>query len=136
MSALRERFKLATILFLSVQMSACGTILYPERRGRDAGRLDVGVVLLDAVWLLFGLIPGLIAFAVDFSTGAIYVPEGGDFTKLRTIRFDPAATSHEELEALISRETGQTFRFSDERVQYSRVKNKEEAAQRFAGLEQ
>ena len=31
---------------------------------------DVGPIVGDAVWLLFGILPGLIAFGVDFGTGA------------------------------------------------------------------
>jgi hypothetical protein len=54
----------------------CGTIIYPERRGQTAGRIDVGIALLDGLGLLVFLIPGVIAFAVDFSTGAIYLPSG------------------------------------------------------------
>src|SRR5262249_47382389 len=59
---------------LVFQLAGCGTILYPERRGQVGGRLDVGVVVLDAIGLLFFLIPGIIAFAVDFSNGTIYLP--------------------------------------------------------------
>lgn len=55
-------------------MNGCGTILYPDRRGQTGGRIDIGVALLDAIGLLFFIIPGVIAFAVDFSTGAIYLP--------------------------------------------------------------
>lgn len=55
-------------------LTGCGTILYPDRRGQTGGRIDVGVALLDAIGLLFFIIPGVIAFAVDFSTGAIYLP--------------------------------------------------------------
>jgi hypothetical protein len=54
--------------------SGCGTILYPERRGQPAGRLDWGIVALDAVGLLFFFVPGVIAFAVDFNNGTIYLP--------------------------------------------------------------
>lgn len=54
--------------------SGCGTIFYPERRGQPAGDLDWKIVALDALGLLFFFIPGIIAFAVDFSTGAIYLP--------------------------------------------------------------
>lgn len=61
----------ATIAFYSV---SCGTILYPERRGQPRGIIDPGVLLLDAVGLVFFIVPGLVAFAVDFSTGAIYYP--------------------------------------------------------------
>jgi len=58
--------------------TSCGTILYPERRNQKAGHLDPGVVVLDAVGLLFFLVPGVVAFAVDFTTGAIYLPEGDE----------------------------------------------------------
>ena len=55
----------------------CGTLLYPERRGQTQGRLDADVVILDGIGLLFFILPGLFAFAVDFITGAIYLPAGG-----------------------------------------------------------
>jgi hypothetical protein len=54
--------------------SGCGTILHPERRGQPAGPLEWGVVALDALGLLLFFVPGVIAFAVDFATGAIYLP--------------------------------------------------------------
>jgi len=135
---LTQGLKLILVMWLSFQLTACGTILYPERRNKEPGRLDVGVVLLDAFWVLVGVIPGIIAFAVDFSTGAIYVPESrlsATTDGMRVVHFDPANTSRAELEALIRRETGQPeFRFSDERVQYTRVKSKEEAGAYFATL--
>jgi hypothetical protein len=61
----------ATIPFIS---TSCGTLLYPERRGQPRGVIDPGVLLLDAVGLIFFVVPGIVAFAVDFSTGAIYFP--------------------------------------------------------------
>jgi hypothetical protein len=66
---------LVALIFL-LQIVGCGTIIYPERRGQTAGRIDVGIALLDGLGLLVFLIPGVIAFAVDFSTGAIYLPSG------------------------------------------------------------
>jgi len=62
---------------LVVQLLGCGTILYPERRNQPAGKYDTDVVVLDAIGLFFFILPGVIAFAVDFSTGAIYLPRGG-----------------------------------------------------------
>jgi len=59
---------------LITQLYGCGTILYPERRGQRTGTVDVGITVMDALWLLVFIIPGLVAFAVDFSTGAIYLP--------------------------------------------------------------
>ena len=59
---------------LSFALTGCGTVLHPERRGQAAGRLDWGVVALDAVGLCFFFLPGVIAFAVDFNNGTIYLP--------------------------------------------------------------
>lgn len=62
---------------LSANLASCGTILYPERKGQIDGQLDTGVVILDAIGLLFFVVPGVIAFAVDFSNGTIYLPGSG-----------------------------------------------------------
>lgn len=62
---------------LVTQVTACGTLLYPERRGQTNGQIDVGVAALDAIGLLFFFVPGVVAFGVDFITGAIYLPGGG-----------------------------------------------------------
>ena len=61
---------------LLLQISSCGYLLYPERRGQTGERIDVGIAVLDAIGLLFFIIPGLIAFAVDFTNGTIYLPPG------------------------------------------------------------
>lgn len=55
-----------------LQLSACGTIFYPERKGTKSGEIDPVVAVADAIGLLFFFIPGVIAFAVDFSNGTIY----------------------------------------------------------------
>ncbi len=60
---------------LVTQLSACGTIFYPERRGQLTGEIDPGVAILNGIGLLFYLVPGLVAFGVDFATGAIYLPD-------------------------------------------------------------
>lgn len=71
-----NRFTVVALVFLVAITSACGYILYPERHGQTQGRVDPAVVALDAASLLFGIVPGIIAFAVDLSTGAIYLPPG------------------------------------------------------------
>jgi hypothetical protein len=54
----------------------CGTLFHSERCGRPhAGRIDWKVAAFDALGLLLFFVPGVIAFVVDFSTGAIYLPE-------------------------------------------------------------
>lgn len=56
-------------------LAGCGMIIHPERRNQPpGGSMDWSIFALDAVGLLLFFIPGVIAFAVDFSTGAIYLP--------------------------------------------------------------
>jgi hypothetical protein len=62
---------IVAVLFIT-QITACGTLLYPERRGQTNGQIDIGVAALDAIGLLFFFVPGVVAFGVDFITGAIY----------------------------------------------------------------
>jgi hypothetical protein len=92
-------------------LSSCGTILYPDRAyQKERGTLDPAIAVLDGIGLLFGIIPGLVAFAVDFTTGAIYFPAGhepGD--EERTI-FDQvdaeAKLDKREIERILALHTG------------------------------
>ena len=59
---------------LATSLSGCGTLLYPERKGQGSGRLDPSIVILDGIGLLLFLIPGIVAFAVDFGNDTIYLP--------------------------------------------------------------
>lgn len=59
-----------------VSSSGCGVLLYPERQGQKSGRIDPVVTILDGIGLFFFIIPGLVAFAVDFHQGTIYLPGG------------------------------------------------------------
>ncbi|MFH7587329.1 MULTISPECIES: hypothetical protein [Oceanimonas] len=77
MTTLRKKtMVLALAGILTTQLAACGTIFYPERKGQRSGRIDPVVAIADGVGLLFFLVPGVIAFAVDFSNGTIYLPGG------------------------------------------------------------
>lgn len=74
----RRQFLGATLTNISLLSGVgCGTVLHPERRGQPAGPLDWKIVALDAVGLLLFFVPGVIAFAVDFSNGTIYLPPDG-----------------------------------------------------------
>ena len=64
------------MLVFGLNISACGYFLYPERVGQASGKIDPTVVLLDAAGLLVGILPGVVAFAVDLTTGAIYLAPG------------------------------------------------------------
>jgi hypothetical protein len=52
--------------------TGCGYILHPERRGRTGGTIDGTVLIFDLLWLIPGLLPGIVCLAVDFTSGGIY----------------------------------------------------------------
>lgn len=83
---------------LVTQLSACGTIFYPERRGQLAGEIDAGVAILNGIGLLFYIVPGLIAFGVDFATGAIYLPDRR--YSVAPERLDQAVDEHGKVDPL------------------------------------
>ena len=101
----------ALCLTLITQLAACGTIFYPERRGQVSGRIDPAVAIMNAIGLLFFIIPGLLAFAVDFTTGAIYLPGGThaqiDPQHLRKAVKPDGRINHLRLKAIIEEHTGQ-----------------------------
>lgn len=73
---------LALITTLSSQLLSCGYILHPERRNQKSGHVDWAIVGLDAIGLLFFIIPGLIAFGVDIASGTIYMSSNNNFSNL------------------------------------------------------
>jgi hypothetical protein len=103
---------------LLLQATSCGTILHPERRGQVGGRLDPAIVVLDAVGLLLFFVPGVIAFAVDFSNGTIYLPAeyGANVPfdaaphELRRVRLSPGELTPERIAGVVEQETGRTVR--------------------------
>jgi hypothetical protein len=72
-----------TMLTMGASSISCGYILYPERRGNRGGSIDGGTMVMDLLWLLFFLVPGVVALIVDFSSGAIYVGGGHHRAELR-----------------------------------------------------
>ncbi|EQM66630.1 polyribonucleotide nucleotidyltransferase [Pseudomonas tohonis] len=102
---------------LLTQLTACGTLFFPDRRGQIEGKIDPVVAALNAVGILFYVIPGLIAFGVDFATGAIYLPDN------ETAQVDPALLKdaigtdgkidNARLKAIIERETGRNLPLDD-----------------------
>jgi hypothetical protein len=110
---------LAAVVFHS---SGCGTLLHPERQGQPhSGRIDPSIVLLDGLGLLLFFVPGVIAFAVDFGTGAIYLPpdnygqsEHGGFAPAtcEVIHVPPEELTQEKLETVLSERTGQPVKFA------------------------
>jgi hypothetical protein len=55
--------------------AGCGTLLHSERCNQPhSNQIDWKIAALDGLGLIFFFVPGVIAFVVDFSTGAIYLP--------------------------------------------------------------
>ena len=73
---------LATALFVFSGTVSCGYFLHPERRGNRGGHIDGVTLIFDLLWLIPGIIPGVVALAVDFSSGAIYTGGGRRANKL------------------------------------------------------
>ena len=57
--------------------SGCGTLLFSERQHEShSDKLDPNVLIMDGLGLLLFVVPGLVAFGIDFYTGAVYLPPG------------------------------------------------------------
>ena len=105
---------------LVTQLTACGTLFYPDRRGQIDGKVDPLIVGLNAVGILFYVIPGLIAFGVDFATGAIYLPDNKvsqvDPEQLNKLVDASGKVDLNGLKALIFTETGHNLPLDDPRL--------------------
>jgi len=123
----------------TVQLIGCGTLMYPERRGQRGGRVDVGVAVLDGIGLLFFIIPGVIAFCVDFSNGTIYLPEHSmivrtslNTNEYRAIKFDPKHTSMASIEKIIKDQTGAEVKLDQDDVKVTKLASVNDMLVQFA----
>ncbi|MBV2204755.1 polyribonucleotide nucleotidyltransferase [Stutzerimonas degradans] len=104
---------------LLTQLAACGTLFYPDRRGQIEGRIDPAIAALNAIGLLFYVIPGLIAFGIDFATGAIYLPEGQYSVapdKLQDAIGADGQVDPARLKAILEQELGRSLPLDDPRL--------------------
>ncbi len=116
---MRQRLLSALLATTLLTQAGCGTLIYPERRGQTSGRIDPAIAILNGVGLLLYVVPGLVAFAIDFATGAIYLP-GGRRAQLtdspqpvdERLRSDPEA-----LAKAVSAATGTPVSLDDPRLQ-------------------
>ncbi|SEE65041.1 polyribonucleotide nucleotidyltransferase [Pseudomonas coleopterorum] len=105
---------------LMTQLTACGTLFWPDRRGQIEGRIDPVVAALDAIGILFYVIPGLIAFGVDFATGAIYLNDGKT-AHISPEKLQPAVgrdgkVDNLKLQAILETELGRSLPLDDPRL--------------------
>lgn len=123
----------AVIAALAWQSLGCGTILHPERKGQRGGRIDAGVAVLDGIGLLFFIIPGVIAFAVDFSNGTIYLPGGPRAAhEIRKIPFDPSQDAKAAVERIVRAKTGFPVKLDQEDLERYELKSRAELPARFS----
>ena len=105
---------------LLTQLTACGTLFFPDRRGQIEGHIDPMVAGLNAIGILFYVIPGLIAFGIDFATGAIYLPGGltsqVDPQDLQNVVDADGKVDPIKLKALIEVQTGHSLPLDDPRL--------------------
>ncbi len=150
-NAFSRLLALALGALLVFQLAACGTIIYPERRGQTKGEIDPVVAILNGIGLLLFVVPGLVAFAIDFSTGAIYLP-GGQRTKdklnrmkkslegsLQTegnhlvLRVDPAKLTPELVQTILSEVAGEEVTLDREDLEVHRLEGPAEMAALLGG---
>ncbi|QDT17653.1 hypothetical protein [Alienimonas californiensis] len=102
-------------LSLPVSSISCGTLLHPERIGQPrTGRLDPAVCILDGVGCLLFVVPGVLAFIVDYASGALFLPPGyaaegsalDPDTGLVRVPLPADAASLEELERELAKHVG------------------------------
>jgi hypothetical protein len=102
--------KIAVCGLLVFSLVGCGTIFYPQRIGQRGGNLDPTICILDGIGVLCFVLPGVIAFAVDFSNGTIYLPAGRrgslDLKNAAKVSFDKSHATLADVEKIVSNETG------------------------------
>ncbi|HAZ10148.1 MAG: hypothetical protein A2047_01360 [Omnitrophica bacterium GWA2_41_15] len=132
---LLQTLQISVCIVLIAQLVGCGTLMYPERRGQRGGRIDAGVAILDGIGLLFFIIPGLIAYAIDFSTGTIYLPGTAgslDVKDIKQVKFDPKHYNAATIEKIIKRETGHAIKLNRNNIQVYKLKSLDDMMTRFA----
>jgi hypothetical protein len=135
---------LLLVAAIGLVSTSCGTLLYPERRGQPRGVIDPGVLLLDAVGLIFFVVPGLVAFAVDFSTGAIYYPPapyGGPVTQngfrrddLVRVDVPKEELTRSRIEQVVSEETGRPIRLEPGKFRAAEISDLDEFGEQVSRL--
>lgn len=125
--------QLVLAIFL-VQLAGCGTIFWPERKGQPSGRLDPKVVTLDAIGLLLFFIPGVIAFAVDFNNGTIYLPPesqanvDSSLHRWAAVRTSSKSPTSQEIESTIRQRTGKSIRLQPGLYRATKLESPQELA--------
>lgn len=72
--------KRSLVLFVAaclLTMQSCGTIFKSNQAGKmHSSKLDISIVLLDALGLVLFIVPGIVAFTIDYLNGTLFLPYG------------------------------------------------------------
>jgi hypothetical protein len=101
-------------------LAGCGYVIYPERRGQSLAdtKIDAMIVVLDGLLCLLGLVPGIIAFIVDVSSGCIYMPREGRGPTRGFVRVRARGKRRRDFEEAIAAATGMELPLDDPRLMY------------------
>lgn len=152
----RRKFLVRTVVLSTPPLLTlgCGTFLHPDRVGAvHSNDLDWKIVALDGLGLLLFFVPGVVAFAVDFCTGAIYLPCGpsGNFQpdvyprvdatqvrkpslevtgqpELKQLKLKPDAMSLQQVQHTVSQELGEKVVLDAPGTRYSELDNLDQFA--------
>lgn len=124
---------------LTVQLTGCGTLLYPERKGQRSGKIDAGVAVLDGIGLLLFIIPGLVAFAIDFNNGTIYLPGTSssslDLKNIEQVKFDHKNHNKENIERAILMHTGYSIKLDQSNMRVAQLKSLDDMIVQFSRVQ-
>ena len=139
-TALKKMLNSVLILIVVIQVIGCGTLMHPERRGQTSGNIDSRIAILDGIGLLFFIVPGIVAFAVDFTTGAIYVPHKRnksalkDSEEIKVVYTDPHDLSKQKVEKILSEQIGHSVHLKREDLIVSELQRPEDFVERYEKL--
>ncbi len=140
LTSLKKMLNSVLIVIVVVQVIGCGTLLHPERRGQISGNIDPRIAVLDGIGLIFFIVPGIVAFAVDFSTGAIYVPPkknksaSKDSEEIKVVYTDPDDLSKQKVEKILAEQMGHSVHLNREDLIITELERPEDFVERYETL--
>ncbi len=123
--SLRRWLSTMSIAIMVTTLAGCGTLLYPERKGQLSGDIDPAVAVANGIGLLFFIVPGVIAYAVDFSNGTIYLPNSQS-ALIDALKLDNSIDIA-TLDRLLSEKAGRPVSVESEQLRIEEVDSLEEA---------
>lgn len=106
---------------LGLSQSNCGIILHPERGDRHGTRVDLVTVVFDCLWLLVGVVPGVVALIVDIVTGGLYAANHLHPGDPLAFRFHGPAPATADVAIVLSSPDGTTRTLASHHVEKGEV---------------